>query len=83
MSDVDRGAVLLHLHKRGYEGSEYAIENYPCRYLQDPELVALNEEDACDHAAQFIDIAEELEIMDGDKWYYLYNLALEYERDNE
>lgn len=77
MSDLDKGAALLHIHKRGYEGDEYAVENYPAKYIEDPRLTTLDREDACDHAARFEELAEEL---DGDEHGRLYNLALDHER---
>jgi hypothetical protein len=79
MSDLDKGAVLLHLHKRDSEGDDYAVENYPAKFLDDPRLTGLDREDACAHAARFEDIAEEL---DGDEYGRLYDLALDYERSN-
>lgn len=79
MSDLDKGAALLHIHKRGYEGDEYAVENYPAKYIEDPRLTALDREDACDHAARFEELAEEL---DGDEHGRLYNLALDHDRSN-
>ena len=77
MSDADKGATLLHIHKRDNEGESYAVENYPARYFDDPRLTALDAEDACDHAAQFEEPAEDL---DGDEYERLYNLALDRER---
>lgn len=77
MSDLDKGAALMHLWKRDSEGDDYAVENYPVKYIEDPRLTALNREDACAHAARFEEIAEE---MDGDEHERLYNLALDHER---
>lgn len=51
MSDLDKGAAVLHLHKRESEGADYAIENYPARYFDHPALTGLDGEDASDHAA--------------------------------
>jgi hypothetical protein len=50
MPDVDKGAALLHLRKIEVEGREYARENYPADYLDHPELTALDDEAASDHA---------------------------------
>jgi hypothetical protein len=50
MSDLDKGAALLHLRKIEVEGREYARENYPAEYLDHPALTALNDGAACDHA---------------------------------
>lgn len=73
MSDLDKGAALLHLHKRDYEGTSYAVENYPCRYLDDLRLLALDGQDASRHAAQFAAQAEALEPDEHDR---LYDAAL-------
>lgn len=73
MSDLDKGAVLLHLHKRDYEGDRYAVENYPARYFDDPRLTALDSKDASAHAAQFEDQAETLS---PDEYERLYDAAL-------
>lgn len=50
MSELDRGAALMHVWKRHWEGTGYAIENYPCRYIEDPRLLDLTLDDACRHA---------------------------------
>jgi len=72
MSDIDKGAALMHLHKRENEGNDYAVENYPCRYLDDPRLKELDGETASEHAAQFEDKAEALS---GEEHERLYELA--------
>lgn len=77
MSDLDKGAALMHLHKRENEGADYAVENYPCRYLDDPRLTGLDGETASEHAAQFEDQAEGLS---GEEHERLYELALNAER---
>jgi hypothetical protein len=51
MSSLDQGAALLHVWKRLREGARYAIDNYPAEYFDDPELVGLDRETACRHAA--------------------------------
>lgn len=51
MSDLDKGAALLHCHKRRVEGNAYAIAEYPANYLEHPDLVALDDETASRHAA--------------------------------
>jgi hypothetical protein len=50
MSDLDKGAALPYLYAREYHGEEYARDEYPVKYLDDPHLVALNRLDACNHA---------------------------------
>ena len=51
LSDLDKGAVLLHNHKREWEGEVYAEENYPASYFDHPALVALSPIGASRHAA--------------------------------
>lgn len=46
LTDLDKGAALLHLSKRENEGTSYAMENYPARFSDHPQLVALGDEDA-------------------------------------
>lgn len=77
MSDLDKGAALMFLAKLENEGYEYAVENYPATYIEDPRLTALGPEDACAHAARFEDVAED---MDGDEHERLYDLALDHDR---
>ena len=77
MTDLDKGAALTHLHKRVYEGAEYAVENYPARYFDHPALTALSPEDACRHAASMEDLADDL---GNDEHGRLYDLALDADR---
>lgn len=77
MSDLDKGAALMHLAKVENEGRAYAIENYPVQYLDSPRLTSLNRQDACNHASRFDDITDEL---DGDEYERLYDLALNHEK---
>jgi hypothetical protein len=80
MSDLDKGAALMHIWKRDSEGGDYAIENYPVKYIEDPRLTALDREDACAHAARFEDVSEELQEENSNEWSRLYDLALAHER---
>ncbi|MEX5634968.1 hypothetical protein [Parafrankia sp. FMc2] len=67
LSDLDKGAALLHVWKRRWEGTGYARENYPARYLEHPRLVGLAPELACRHAAtvaRYWDFAVDLLGMD-------------------
>lgn len=80
MSDLDKGAALLHLHKRDWEGAEYAVENYPAEYIEHPALVALNPSEACRHAVSVEDDAERAGALAGDEYIRLYDLALAHER---
>ena len=77
MTDLDKGAALLHLHKREWEGVEYAIENYPARYFDHPALVALTPLQACRHAASVEDDADGAGALGGDEYGRLYDLALD------
>lgn len=79
MSDLDKGAALLHDHKRESEGVEYAVENYPARYLDDPRLTALSPADASAHAAHVCgdDVFERIGAAEHER---LYDLALDAER---
>lgn len=74
MSELDRGASLLHVWKRKWEGAGYAREHYPARYLVHPRLVGLNPELACRHAvtvARHWDFAVDLLGMDEvERLYY-------------
>lgn len=81
MSDVDKGATLLHLWKRRREGAAYAVENYPVKYLDHPALVALGDEDACKHAQKVTGGDSAISQRIGREEYVrLYELALDAER---
>lgn len=71
LTDLDKGAALLFLHKVDMEDEGYAIENYPCRYFEHPELTALSGVQACEHALRLIavDLASE-------EYQRLYDAAL-------
>src|SRR5215469_13316405 len=77
MSDLDKGAALLHLHKRDWEGPGYAVENYPARYFDHPALVALSPREACRHAVSVEDAAERAGCVGGAEYERLYDLALD------
>jgi hypothetical protein len=81
MTDLDRGAALLHMWKREWEGESYAVAEYPCTYFDAPALVALGPLDACAHAAHvcgsYSQIFDQLGQTEHDR---LYDLALEQER---
>lgn len=74
MSDLDKGAALLHLHKQGWEGAEYAIEKHPARYFDHPALTALSETDACRHA---MSVEADVEALDPGESVRLYDLVLD------
>lgn len=51
MSDLDRGAALMHVWKIGWEQDDaYARDHYPVEYRDDPVLVGLDRKMACRHA---------------------------------
>ena len=77
MTDLDKGAALLHLHKRDWEGGEYAEENYPARYFDHPALVALSPLQACRHAVSVEDGAERAGALRMPEYERLYDLALD------
>lgn len=80
MSDLDKGAALMHLHKVESEGEDYARENYPAKFIDDSRLTALDTDDACTHALRFEEDSEQLLEENGGEWERLYNLALDHER---
>jgi hypothetical protein len=80
MTDLDKGAALLHLHKRDWEGADYAEENYPARYFDHPALVALSERDACRHAVSVEMDASDAGALRGEEYERLYDLALDADR---
>lgn len=77
MSDLDRGAALLHLHKRRWEGVEYAVEEYPVRYFEHSGLLNLDPEEACDHAAS---LADREAVLPPKECERLYDAALDADR---
>jgi len=80
MSDLDKGAALMHLHKREWEGDEYAEENYPAEYFDHPALTALSERAACRHAVSVEEAADNAGATGGDEYERLYSLALDADR---
>jgi hypothetical protein len=83
MSDLDKGAALPHMHKRVNEGDDYAIENYPAKFIEDPRLTGLSRDDACAHVARLFpyeDDYDDLREENGDEAKRLYDLALNHEQ---
>jgi hypothetical protein len=78
MSELDRGAALMHVWKRDWEGSaSYAVENYPCEYIEDETLIALDPIEACRHAVAVADNWSKINDRIGeDEVERLYNRAL-------
>lgn len=77
MSELDRGAALLHMWKRSWEGASYAVDNYPCRYIESPALLGLDLRQACAHAVEVCGSDERMRKLLGDEEYQrLYDHAL-------
>ncbi len=79
MTDLDKGAALLHIHKREWEGADYAVKNYPARYFNHPALTALSREEASAHAGA---LAEGLPDLWSDEHFRLYDTALDADRNS-
>lgn len=77
LSDLDKGAALLHLHKREWEGGDYAEEHYPARFFDHPALTVMWPREASRFAASLEENAEDLS---PDEHKRLYDLALNAER---
>jgi hypothetical protein len=77
MTDLDKGAALLFLHKRDWEGEDYAMDNYPARYFDHPALTALSRLNASRHAVSVEDDADKAGALRGDEFERLYSLALD------
>jgi hypothetical protein len=80
MTDLDKGAALLHLHKRDWEGEDYAVENYPARYFDHPALTALSPLAACRHAVSVELAADDAGALKMPEYERLYDLALDADR---
>lgn len=81
MSELDRGAALLHLWKRDWEGASYAVSDYPCEYFDDLQLTGLDRKAACRHAVDVIGSYDNAVDLLGDgEVQRLYDLALDADR---
>jgi hypothetical protein len=80
MSDLDKGAAILHQHKRDWEGAEYAVEHYPARYFDHPALTALDKQAASAHAASMRKSANAEHVNEYDR---LYDAALAANRNKQ
>lgn len=81
MSDLDKGAALMHVWKRFWETGPYATENYPARYFDDPLLCALSDREACRHSVQAAGYHREAQARLGNVEHMrLYDLALAADR---
>lgn len=77
LSDIDKGAALMHVWKCHWEASApYAIQHYPARYLDHPILLGLDSRTASCHAAavagRWVDACERLGDAEVER---LYDLA--------
>lgn len=86
LSDLDKGAVLLHLRKCENEGGDYATDQYSARFFDHPALLDLDRVTASRYAQSFAEeegweISPDLldpESDDGFAEYSrLYDLALD------
>lgn len=76
MSDLDRGAALMHTWKCHWEGPGYARAEYPCIYIDDPALLALTRRDANEHARHVAgSYGQALAQLGEDEFDRLYELA--------
>ncbi len=80
MSDLDKGAALLHLHKRQWEGDEYAESDYPARYFEHPALLALSSLEASRHAAGLGSAERMYHSLGEGEFDRLYDAALDADR---
>jgi hypothetical protein len=80
MTDLDKGAALLHLWKCENEGDEYATEEYPAEYFDDQALTALDDEAASRHAQSLFGDEDPFDAVGDDEYHRLYELALDADR---
>jgi hypothetical protein len=83
LSDLDKGAALLHVWKCHWEHSaSYAVEHYPAEYFEHPLLTGLDSRTASRHASvvagRWDDACERL---GDDEVTRLYDLALVRDRE--
>lgn len=75
MSDRDKNIAMWHVYKRESDGADYAIEEYPAEYRDHSGLVALDYDEACDHAKSVVgSIDEVFHRLGGDEYERLMNL---------
>ena len=80
MTDLDKGAALLHLHKLEMEGTEYATSDYPAEYFDAPALTALDPASASKHAQHLFGDKDAFEVLGLAEYDRLYDLALDTDR---
>ncbi len=78
LTDLDKGAALLHLHKCEWDGQDYAEENYPARFFDHPALTVMWPREASRFAQELEDAAEALT---PDEHKRLYDLVLHADRN--
>ncbi len=87
LSDLDKGAALLHLHKVDNDGADYATQHYPARFHEHRLLVGLDPVTTSEYA-QGLDGDNRREMGEewyapapnADEWQRLYDLALDADR---
>lgn len=85
LTDLDKGAVLLHLHKVESEGAEYATEHYAARFFDHPALTDLDGPMASEYAqgiyTDWADSPEEIyDALGSAEYDRLYDMALAADR---
>lgn len=85
LPDVDKGACLLFLHKVGWEGEDYARENYAVEFFSHPALLALNADEACDYVLALDNDGATLSFNtpDGPVPARVYEGAVEFDSEDE
>jgi hypothetical protein len=72
MPDIDKGAAIAFLWRRGFDGGPTAFRETPCLYREHPALVALTPRQACNHAITLYLPAKALPRAE---WQRLHDLA--------
>lgn len=80
LHDLDKGAVLLHAWKASQDGARYATEHYPCRFLADETLCALDSVEASRLARSFGSYSQLRDTLGRAQAEQLYDLALDIDR---
>lgn len=74
MSDLDKGAALVHMWKLRWEGNQ---EDHPCRYQEHPLLMELSPTAASRHAQEVCGSLDDITYKLGfDEYRRLYNLVV-------
>jgi len=75
MTDRDKNIAMWHVYKRESDGASYAVEEYPAEYRDHPDLVALDYNEACDHAKNVVgSIDQVFHRLGGDEYERLMNI---------